>query len=133
MDGQMVRVTQMKSSEDEDSDGSDGWSDGQEMIVQMKAQKMRIQMIEMKTLMAQLEGWFMDSLVHGMIQFCVVWFMTSVVMRFVISILLLTESPQQIRGMLGWGIGCQGIFVVALIALCWSTGGAMTRYEPPAS
>ena len=27
MDGQMVRITQMKSSEDEDSDGSDG-SDG---------------------------------------------------------------------------------------------------------
>ena len=30
MDGQMVRVTQMKSSEDEDSDGSDGWSDDQD-------------------------------------------------------------------------------------------------------
>ena len=113
-------IAQMKSSEDVDSDGSDGSED-------------EVQMIEMKTLMAQLEGWFMDSLVHGMIQFCVVWFMTSVVMRFVISILLLTESPQQIRGMLGWGIRCQGIFVVALIALCLSTGGAMTRYEPPAS
>ena len=74
----------------------------------------------------------MDSLVHGMIQFCVVWFMTSVVMRVVISILSLTESPQQIRGMLGWSIGRQGIIVVALIALCWSIGGAMTRYEPPA-
>ena len=30
MDGQMVRIAQMKSSEDEDSDGSDGWSDGQD-------------------------------------------------------------------------------------------------------
>jgi hypothetical protein len=37
MDGQMVRITQMKSSEDEDSDGSDGWSDGQDMIVQMRS------------------------------------------------------------------------------------------------
>ena len=98
----------------------------------------------MKPPMAQF-GWFgsemgrfmggsgsWDGLVHGMIQFCVVWFMTSVVMRVVISILSLTESPQQIRGMLGWGIGRQGILVVALIALCWSIGGAMTRYEPPA-
>ena len=37
MDGQMVRITQMKSSEDEDSDGSDGWSDGQERIAQMRS------------------------------------------------------------------------------------------------
>ena len=37
MDSQMVRITPMKSSEDEDSDGSDGWSDGQEMIVQMRS------------------------------------------------------------------------------------------------
>ena len=37
MDGQMVRIAQMRSSEDEDSDGSDGWSDGQEMIVQMRS------------------------------------------------------------------------------------------------
>ena len=37
MDGQMVRIAQMKSSEDEDSDGSDGWSDGQERIAQMKS------------------------------------------------------------------------------------------------
>ena len=30
MDGQMVRIAQMRSSEDEDSDGLDGWSDGQD-------------------------------------------------------------------------------------------------------
>ena len=30
MDGQMVRITLMKSSEDEDSDGLDVWSDGQD-------------------------------------------------------------------------------------------------------
>ena len=30
MDSQMIRIAQMRSSEDEDSDGSDGWSDGQD-------------------------------------------------------------------------------------------------------
>ena len=30
MDGQMIRIAQMKSSEDEDSDGLDVWSDGQD-------------------------------------------------------------------------------------------------------
>ena len=79
------------------------------------------------------DGSSWSGLVHGMIQLCVVWLMTSVVMSVVISLLSHTESPQQIRGMLGWGIRCQGIFVVALIALCLSTGGAMTKYEPPAS
>ena len=48
MDGQMIRIAQMRSSEDEDSDGSEGWSDDQDSsdeelrwiarIVQMKAQ-----------------------------------------------------------------------------------------------
>ena len=38
----------MRSSDGSPEDeGSDGWSDGQEMIVQMKAQKMRIQMAQM--------------------------------------------------------------------------------------
>ena len=58
--------------------------------------------------------------------------MTNVVMGVVIFLISLTESPQQIRGMLGWGLGRQGIHVVALIALCWSIEGAMARYEPPA-
>ena len=79
------------------------------------------------------DGSSWSGLVPGMVQLCVVWFMTSVVMRIVISILLLTESPQQIRGMPGWGIGCQGIIVVVLIALSWSIGEAMSRCEPPVS
>ena len=30
MDGPMIMIAQMRSSEDEDSDGSDGWSDDQD-------------------------------------------------------------------------------------------------------
>ena len=33
MDGQMVRIAQMKSSEDEDSDDSDGQSDGSVQMI----------------------------------------------------------------------------------------------------